>query len=368
MSSPLWSSQASAIWPGLAPFAAAISRTGAGRRDVGVVIGALIARVVVAEVVLRIVLGALDRAGQEAAAERREGDEPDAEFAQRRDDLRLQVALPQRIFALQRRHRMDRMGAADVGDAGLRQAEVAHLALPDEVGDGAGDVLDRHGRIDPVLIEEVDMVGLEPLERAFHRLADVRRAAVEAGALLAVVEAEAELGGDGHLVAAAGERAAEQLLVLEGAIDLGGVEEGAAEFDGAMQRGDRLGFVRRAVGLAHAHAAEADRRDLQPLAAELARGHGHGRCPFMSMSATGFRGRSARHAVERALQDVGRRHLVDDLAAALAAGIGVDERAGDGGGRQALVPEENRQMRSACRDCGRRRGSPGRAGPPSRPC
>ena len=109
------------------------------------------------------------------------------------------------------------------------------------------------------------MVGLEPLERAFHRLADVCRAAVEAGALPAVVEAEAELGGEGHLVAAAGERAAEQLFVLEGAVDLGGVEKGAAEFDGAMQRGDRFALIRRTVGLAHAHAAEADRRDLKAL-------------------------------------------------------------------------------------------------------
>ena len=184
------------------------------------------------------------------------------------------------------------------------------------------------------------MVGGEPPERAFHRLEDALRAAVGAGALLAVGEAEAELGGDGHLVAAAGKGAAEQFLVRERAVDLGGVEEGAAEFDGAMQRGDRLRLVRRTVGLAHAHAAEADRRDFEALAAELAGGHGHGRCPFMSMvSVRAYRG-APRHAVERTLEDVGGRHLVDDLAAALAAGIGVDQRAGDGGGRQALVPEE----------------------------
>ena len=39
---------------------------------------------------------------------------------------------------------------------------------------------------------------------------------------------------------AAGKRAAEQLLVLERAVDFGGVEEGAAEFDGTMQGGDRF--------------------------------------------------------------------------------------------------------------------------------
>ena len=54
-----------------------------------------------------------------------------------------------------------------------------------------------------------------------------------------------------------------------------------------------------------------------------------------------------RQPVQRALQDVGGGHLVDDLGAALAAGVGLEERAGDGGGRQALVPEDDRAGRSA---------------------
>jgi hypothetical protein len=59
-------------------------------------------------------------------------------------------------------------------------------------------------------------------------------------------------------------------LVREGAIDLGGVEERAAEFDGAVDGGDRLGLVGWAVGLAHAHAAKADRRDFKALIAQFA--------------------------------------------------------------------------------------------------
>src|SRR3977135_2935290 len=42
-------------------------------------------------------------AAQEAAAERRVGDEPDAELFQSRQDLVLDVARPQRIFSLDRR-------------------------------------------------------------------------------------------------------------------------------------------------------------------------------------------------------------------------------------------------------------------------
>ena len=85
--------------------------------------------------------------------------------------------------------------------------------------------------------------------------------------LLAALEAEAEFGGDDQSVALAFERLADQFLVLEGTVGLGRIQEGAAKLDGAMQRGDRLAFVRRTVGLAHRHAAETDRGDLQSLAA-----------------------------------------------------------------------------------------------------
>ena len=37
------------------------------------------------------------------------------------------------------------------------------LACLDQLPDRAGDVLDRHVRVDPVLVEEVDAIGPEPL-------------------------------------------------------------------------------------------------------------------------------------------------------------------------------------------------------------
>ena len=99
---------------------------------------------------------------------------------------------------------MDGVGAADVRRARLRQAEEAHLACGDELAHGAGDILDRHRRVDAVLVEQVDVVGPQPLQRALDGRADVLRAAVgPASDLLAVLEPEAELGGDHHLVAAA---------------------------------------------------------------------------------------------------------------------------------------------------------------------
>jgi len=76
------------------------------------------------------------------------------------------------------------------------------------------------------------------------------------------VAAEAEFGGDDHLVADGGQRFADQLFVDERAIDFGRVEEGHAALDGVADEGDHLLPVAgRAIALAHAHAAQADGRD-----------------------------------------------------------------------------------------------------------
>ena len=90
---------------------------------------------------------------------------------------------------------------------------------------GADRVLDRRGRVDAVLVVQVDVVGAEPLQRTLDGGADVGRAAVEVPWARAGVRDDAELGGQHHLVAAALERAADELLVDVRAVDLGGVDE-----------------------------------------------------------------------------------------------------------------------------------------------
>ena len=54
-----------------------------------------------------------------------------------------------------------------------------------------------------------------------------------------------ELGGDDEAVALALDRLAEQLLVGERPVHLGGVEEGDAEIDRAVDGGDRFVVGRR---------------------------------------------------------------------------------------------------------------------------
>ena len=56
------------------------------------------------------------------------------------------------------------------------------LPCPDQVLHRAGDVLDRHFGIDAVLVEQIDGVDLEPLERGVGDLLDVLGPAVQARA------------------------------------------------------------------------------------------------------------------------------------------------------------------------------------------
>ncbi len=105
--------------------------------------------------------------------------------------------------------------------------------------------------IDAVLVEQVDVAGAESLEATVDRLTDVPGLAVERAGL-AVLELTAEFWWGNHrLVAPALQRPADQLLVDERAIDLGGVDKRDAELERAMNRGNGRGVIRRAVGLAH---------------------------------------------------------------------------------------------------------------------
>ena len=111
----------------------------------------------------------VDLAREEALAQRAVRHEADAELLQRRQHLRLGRPPPQRVLALEGGDRLDGVGPADRLHARLGEAEVLDLALPDQLLHRPGHVLDRHVRVDAVLIEQVDDVDLEPLERAPRR-------------------------------------------------------------------------------------------------------------------------------------------------------------------------------------------------------
>src|SRR6266511_1468055 len=228
------------------------------------------ARVLSAKVLWVEIVERADPAREEATAERAVGNEADSELAQRRQDLDLRITAPERVLGLQRRDGVDNVCAADGGGRRFRQAEVPHLARFDELGHRADRLLDRRVRVDAVLVVEVDVVNAEPPERGVARLPNVLRVAADAEALAIRPADVAELRGQHDLVAPAGNRPPDELLVREWPIHVGCVEEGHAELERAVDRRDRLALVGAPVELRHAHTAEADLRDLEPTASELA--------------------------------------------------------------------------------------------------
>ena len=90
-------------------------------------------------------------------------------------------------------------------------------------------------------------------------------------AAIVALEFEPELGGDHHLLAERSEGFAHEFFVRVRAVDLGGVEERDAAFDGRPEQRDHLLLVLgRTVAEAHAHAAQAEGRDFQVAFSEFA--------------------------------------------------------------------------------------------------
>jgi len=141
---------------------------------------------------------------------------------------------------------------------------VPHLAGGYQFGEGADRVLDRGVGVDPVQVVQVDVVDAEPIKRTVDGPVDVLRPTVHLTVALPA-EGDAALGREDHLVPPVRDRAADDPLVLTEAIDVGGVDQRDAEFERAVDRGDRLGLVHRAVNTArlptvraaHAHTAQA---------------------------------------------------------------------------------------------------------------
>ena len=151
------------------------------------------------------------------------------------------------------------MRAADGLDADLGEADVAHVALLDEVGDRADRVLDRHVRVEArgaVDVDDVDAAGASGCRR---RSSSRRRAGVStpshapSGARSAPNFTESCTLSRRPSMA----RPIEQLVVAH-AVEVAGVEQGDAALDGGVDGGDALVVVGLPVHAGHAHAAERD--------------------------------------------------------------------------------------------------------------
>ena len=216
-------------------------------------------------------------AREKAPAQRAIGNKADSEFLNGRNHFLLRGSRPQRVFALERGDRLDGVSAADRLHAGFGKTEVLDLALLNQFLHRTSHVFDGHIRINPMLVQQVDHIDLEPLERALGGLFDVLRPAVQArGALHPAgielrIEVEPELGGDHHLLADRSKGLTDEFFVDERTVDLGGVKECDPAFHGCPQKSGHLLLVLgRTVGEAHPHAAEAECRYFQAALAEFA--------------------------------------------------------------------------------------------------
>ena len=111
-------------------------------------------------------------------AERRVGDETDAELAQNRQHFGSGSRVHSEYSDCSAVIGMHGVGAADGVGAGFGQPDVADLALGDQFGERADGLFDRRVRVDAVLVVQVDVVGAEPPQRSLDGGADVRGAAV----------------------------------------------------------------------------------------------------------------------------------------------------------------------------------------------
>ncbi len=73
---------------------------------------------------------------------------------------------------------LNRMGAADRLRACFRETEVLHLAFLNQFLYRSRNIFDRNVQIDTMLVEQIDRIDPQPLQRALSDLLDVLRPAV----------------------------------------------------------------------------------------------------------------------------------------------------------------------------------------------
>ena len=131
---------------------------------------------------------------------------------------------------MQRRHRLNGMRPANHLRPCFRQAEVLDLALLNQFLHRAGHIFDGHLGVNAVLIEQIDRVDAESLQRALHGLLDVLRPAVQTRwmGIFVGLEIEPKLRCDHYLVTHRSESFAYNLFIHERTVNLSRIEEGDA--------------------------------------------------------------------------------------------------------------------------------------------
>ena len=156
-------------------------------------------------------------------------------------------------------------GAADRRGRRFGQSEVMHFPGANQFAHRSDGFLNRHLRVHPVLVVEVNFIHAQPPQAGVATLADVFGRAIDAQEIPALVAHISEFGGQDHLAPAAFDGASDQPLVFAAAVHVRRVEQGHPETDRAVDRGDGFLVIARAVEFRHPHAPESERRNRQSL-------------------------------------------------------------------------------------------------------
>ncbi len=158
----------------------------------------------------------------------------------------------------------DVLGLDDLGGGIGGGADVADLALGDEVGERAERLLVIGPGIPAVHLIEVDPVGLQALQRGLHLTKDP--APRVAGLIwippTLIAHRAVELGGENDVLAASPrEGLADDRLGLPARVDIGGVDEVDAPIEHAVDDANTGIVIALPPGAEH-HRAEAQRGDV----------------------------------------------------------------------------------------------------------
>jgi len=202
------------------------------------------------------------RLGQVTGRDREPRDEADA----------LLLGVGQHVLGLPVGQVVEVLHGGDLGDlGGLLQLRDAHLGQPDrtdlalvlQLRQLADLVGQRHLGVDPVQLQQVEPLHLQPPQRQLGLLAQVGRPA-NRNPLLRTRPGQAGLGGDEQVVGVGVQGLGDDLLAGAGTVGVGGVDEVHPELDGPAQHGQALGAVGRLTPDARprdAHGPEAEPAD-----------------------------------------------------------------------------------------------------------
>jgi len=158
----------------------------------------------------------------------------------------------------------------------FRKAKVFDFALLYEVLHCSRDIFDGHFEVDAMLIEEIDGVDAEALERGFGDLLDVFGAAVQLVPFAVAVRIciPAKFRSDDNMSTERLECFSDEFFVGERSVDFGGIEEGDSPRYGCAKERNHLLFVFwRTIRPTHTHAAEANGGNFEIAVAQRAAPH-----------------------------------------------------------------------------------------------